>query len=411
MYRQHKSMEKDRIIDSFLNNKYKVGNIEIQCVDILFFICVSLFAYLLRINLFPIVSGDYAGFLDAWFNDIDNFGGFKSLQYNISNYTSPYMYLMCLVANRFNRMYALKNISVLFDYSSAVALMFIIYRMTGNKVKALIGYSVLLLCPTVFIDSAWWCQCDIIYISFILWALYFFLKEKSVTGFVFIGIAFSFKLQTLFIIPFLIIMYLKKKNINIIYIVLVPIVYVIMHIPALIAGRPFMEVLKIYFEQSGYYPWGTLNYPNFYIFLDETMQNMRYADELSGAGTILTIVVLGVLAYYLYISKFETDSNMFVTIALFSVAITVYTLPHMHERYGLLIDIVGIIYGILRPKKLWCTCGFVLVSLLSYMPFLVGVNVVGWPTLATLQLALIISVGYDLHSQIKRGTNRPSVEA
>lgn len=184
----------------------------------------------------------------------------------------------------------------------------------------------------------------------------------------------------------------------------VPVVYVISAIPAWIAGRSMKDLLLIYFDQSSYYPWGTLEYPNIYALLGEAMPDLRHAEEVSGAGTFMTIMLLGCLAYYLYEKRIKLTDELLVTLALFTVALIVYSLPHMHDRYGFLIDLFAIIYGVYRVKKLPITCGFMLVSILTFMPYLIGVDIVPIQYIAIGLLALIVSVGYDLYQQIQANT-------
>lgn len=394
-------MDKDRKIDIFLNREFNIKSFKIRAVDILFIAIVWILGIVLRYKLFPIQSGDYVGCLEIWMNKIREYGGWKSLKYEISNYTSPYMYLMCLVSGIDNTLYALKWISVIFDYIAAIAMFMIVWQLTRNTRKSILGMSFLIFSPTVFVDSAYWCQCDIIYCSFILWSIYFFLKDRSELTMLMVGISFAFKLQAVFILPFLVIMWLKKKNIRIVDFLFIPGIYVILQIPAAMFGRPIGDLLTIYFNQADTYPWCTLQYPNAYIFFDENYTAGHHFNELSGAGTFLAIIVLGVLAYYIYTTKFKLTNNIIITLALFSVAITIYLLPHMHERYGFIIDLLAIIYVIMRPKRFWILLGFTIVSICSYMPFLVGKDIISMSTLAIILLGLIGYVGYDLYYQIK----------
>ena len=389
------------MLDKVLNKSIKIKSIEFKIVDILFVFCLWVIAFVLRYKLFPIESADYFGFLEDWMNQIKELGGFNSLGTKISNYTSPYMYLMCLVSGADNSLYALKMISVVFDYIASIAMFLIIYELTKNTKKSIIGMSLVLLSPTVIIDSAWWCQCDIIYTSIILWALYYFIKDNSTKSFIFLGIAFSFKLQTIFIVPFLIIMWLKKRTIRILDALYVPFIYIIAQLPAWMFGRPFKDLMMIYFDQSNTYPWGTLEYPNLYALLDETIEHMHHMNEVTGAGTYVTILLLGMLAYYIYSKDIELTNDLIITLAMFSVSIIVYTLPHMHDRYGFLIDLLAIIYAVLRPKKLPVMMGFMLVSILTFMPYLLAVHIFDIRIVAVALLGLITYVGYDLYNLIK----------
>ena len=393
---------KERTIDRIMFNKVKIGNITFQVVDLAFILCLFFFGFMIRWKLMPIESADYWGFLEDWMRQIREGGGYRSLGHQISNYTSPYMYIMCFLSYiTDNDLYALKLVSVCFDYAASIAIFLIIFQMTGNVKKSILGMAVLLLSPTVIIDSAYWCQCDIIYTTFILYALYNFFKNNSKWCLIFIGISFAFKQQVLFIVPFLLIMWLKKRTIRLVHFLWVPVIYVISTLPAWMMGRDFKELLLIYFDQSETYPWGTLEYPNIYALLGEAMPDMRHADEVSGAGIFMTIILLGCLAYYFYTKDINMTDELIMTLALFTVGVIVYCLPHMHDRYGFLIDILAIVYGVINIKKLPITFGFFIVSILSFMPYLIVVHIVPIQYVAIIQLGLIAYVGYDLYKQIK----------
>lgn len=393
---------KERTIDRIMFNKVKIGNITFQVVDLAFILCLFFFGFMIRWKLMPIESADYWGFLEDWMRQIREGGGYRSLGHQISNYTSPYMYIMCFLSYiTDNDLYALKLVSVCFDYAASIAIFLLIFQMTENVKKSILGMAVLLLSPTVIIDSAYWCQCDIIYTTFILYALYNFFKNNSKWCLIFIGISFAFKQQVLFIVPFLMIMWLKKRTIRLVHFLWVPVIYVISTLPAWMMGRDFKELLLIYFDQSETYPWGTLEYPNIYALLGEAMPDMRHADEVSGAGIFMTIILLGCLAYYFYTKDINMTDELIMTLALFTVGVIVYCLPHMHDRYGFLIDILAIVYGVINIKKLPITFGFFIVSILSFMPYLIAVHIVPIQYVAIIQLGLIAYVGYDLYKQIK----------
>lgn len=396
---------KERNLDKMMFQEVKLGDITFQVVDLLFVFCLFFFGFMIRWKLMPIESADYYGFLEDWMRQIREGGGFRSLDHQISNYTSPYMYIMCLISYvSKNDLYALKLVSVVFDYGAAVAVFLILYQLTGKVRRSVLGMAAILLSPTVILDSAYWCQCDIIYTTFILYALYRFLKDDSRGCLILTGIAFAFKQQTLFIVPFLLIMWLKGKTIRLRDFVWLPVIYVLSAVPAWLAGRDLKELLLIYFDQSGTYPWGTLEYPNIYALLGEAMPDLRHAAQVSGAGVFMTIILLGCLAYFLYTRKVRITEEMTITLALFSVALAVYCLPHMHDRYGFLIDLLAVVYGILNAKKLPVMCGYFVVSILTFMPYLIAVHIVPIQYLALAMLGLLVYVGYDLYSQIRENS-------
>lgn len=396
----------ERVIDKVMFHELNIGKMKLRVVDLSFIICLFVFSFLIRWKLMPIESADFWGFLEDWMEQIRAGGGFKSLDHQISNYTSPYMYLMCAVSYLTeNNLYGLKMISVVFDYLAAVAVFLILYQLTGNPRRSIMGMAMLLLSPTVILDGAYWCQCDIVYTSFLLFALYYFFKDNSRLCMIFVGISFAFKLQALFIIPFFVIMWLKKKTVKFFDFLWIPVIYVISALPAWGFGRDFKELMGIYFDQAQSYPWGTLEYPNIYALLGEAMPDLRHAGEVSGAGTFMTIMLLGCIAYYFYVKDIKLTGGLTITLALFTTAVIVYTLPHMHERYGFLIDLLAIIYGILNRKKLPVVCGFTLVSILSFMPYLIAVHIVPIQYVAIALLGLIVYVGYDLYRQVQENSS------
>lgn len=221
-------MKKERKLDQFLQYAVEVEGIKFQMVDLLFILCLFVIGLLIRLPLYPITSADYLGCLLPWMEEIRQTGGFFSLNHSISNYTSPYMYLMCLVSyvTRDN-LYALKTVSVVFDYVAALAMFLLVYEITCNVRRSIIGMALVLLCPTVIINSAYWCQCDVIYTSFLLLSLLYFYRDDSRKSLIFMGIAFSFKLQALFFMPFLILMWLKGRTIKFCHFLYIPVMYVL----------------------------------------------------------------------------------------------------------------------------------------------------------------------------------------
>ena len=396
---------KERMIDQIMNKDIKIKGIDFKVVDFAFIGCLFIFAFVIRMNLFPIESADYYGFLQKWMFEIRENDGFWSLGMEISNYTSPYMYIMTILSYiSTNDLYALKLVSVLFEYIGSIAIFLIVYEITKSKRRAILGMAALLLSPTVILDGAYWCQCDMIYTCFLLYSFYYFLKDNSNKSMIFFAISFAFKLQSLFLLPFYMIMWLKKKTILLRHLLWVPVIYVASAVPAWIAGRDLKNVLSVYFSQSGYYLWGTLQYPNIYALLGEAMPDMRHAEEVSGAGLYMTVILLGCIAYYFYTKNVMLTEDVMVTLALFTVAITVYSLPHMHDRYGFFIDLLAIVYGMYKVKRMPVACGFMLISLLTFMPYLIGVTIVPIQYLAIGQLALIVYVGYDLYKQVSGHT-------
>ena len=93
---EDKPAEKERLTDRILTGEVTLKGICFQMVDILFVICLFALAFMIRWKLMPIESADYFGFLEPWMETIRANGGWRSLSMEISNYTSPYMYILII---------------------------------------------------------------------------------------------------------------------------------------------------------------------------------------------------------------------------------------------------------------------------------------------------------------------------
>ena len=369
-------------------------------VDAAFIVAILFLAIFVRLPLLPLETMDYQCCLAEWMDKIREYGAWKSLGMRISDYSPAYMYVMCLVSGFGNTLYALKGVSILFDFAAGLAMFFLVRELTGNRRKGIAAMAAALLCPTVIFNGAWWCQCDIIYVTFMLLSLLFLFREKSILSCLMLGIAFSFKVQAVFLLPFFVILSLKGKTVRFWHLLLVPAVFFVSLIPSWMAGRPLGDLLGVYFLQAGEYPFGTMHFPNFYEFLHESNVYWHHLREVGVFGLCFSFGVLALFAYWAYHRKFRLTPQVMVTLALFSICLVLFTMPHMHERYGLVVDLLAIVYAAQRPGKAPLAAGYILVSLLSYIPYLNHADPLPAIWLAVALLGLNILLGRDLLRQV-----------
>ena len=405
-----------RKLDKFLNLKIPIGKkrdnnpaLKVKVIDFAFVLCVIILSLNARLALFPMISGDYVGFLGPWLHRIRELGGFYSLGHEISNYSSAYMIIMSFLSYlNADPLYSIKAVSVFFDYVAALAVFSLLFVLTESPRRAIIGMSAFLMMPTGILNSAYWGQCDMIYAAFVLLGLCYYCRGSTETAMWLTAVAFAFKLQALFILPFYIIMWLRpyimkngeRATVKLYHFLPIPIPYLLFTIPGIFFGRDIWNSIGVYFLQAGgYYPWLTLNYPNIYAFFGQTYLLEPQIAELGRAGLLTTILALGTLAYFIYVKNVRMNANMMVTTALFSLCLLLYGLPHMHERYGILIDVLAVVYAVLRPRQIPVAIGLITSSLMSYMLFLFGRESLPPLHHAIFQLGLIIFVGRDLYRQ------------
>jgi len=103
--------------------------------------------------------------------------------------------------------------------------------------------------PEVILNSLIWGQSDIIYTLSLMAFIYFLLKERCWLATMMLGIAFAFKLQTVFIGPFVLYLLLVRRLLWR-QLVLAPLMYLLFMIPSALAGRSWRDLLTIYLNQA-----------------------------------------------------------------------------------------------------------------------------------------------------------------
>lgn len=191
-------------------------------------------------------SGDYRSFLDPWFQHLATHG-FAGLADEFSNYNTPYLVLLWLATKLpVSQIVAIKLVSVLFDLLLASFAYAIVreLRPASRWWPVLVGGLILLL-PTVVMNSSAWGQCDAIYASLSLGSLFFLLRRRPWLACALFGLAFAFKLQAIFLLPVLVAVLLVNR-LRVRALVAVPLAFFAALLPAWVAGRGLLSQLAVY---------------------------------------------------------------------------------------------------------------------------------------------------------------------
>lgn len=321
-----------------------------------------------RLSL-PAMSLDMEAGLFNWYGFILKRGFANAFSENFALYTPPYLYLLwlaSLVDGIVSRITLIKLISIGFDILSS----FFIFKITRLKfprtnvpwLAAVIGFSL----PTVMLNSSYWGQCDSIYTAFLLGCLYFLLIERPVWAVFFFGISFAFKLQAIFLVPFLVV-YTLRKRIPWLSAALVPVIYLALSIPAIIVGRDWWDVLTIYLHQTDKFPKWSATTPTIYLPLQGHL-------DLTSGLTVVTVILAGIIVtawIWLAWKKKELDNQKsMVLAALASVALVPFILPRMHQRYFYPQDVLSLVAAFFLPELWFLPILSQIISMIAYGPFL-----------------------------------------
>ncbi|MFE7564991.1 glycosyltransferase 87 family protein [Kitasatospora sp. NPDC057500] len=330
-------------------------------------------------------SRDFTYFLANWYRTLDENGGFQALKESgFSDYNVPYLYLLAaLTYLPVSALTGIKVVSIAFD----LLLAFFAFRIVAlrhprpDDWQPIAAGGAVLLLPTVAFNSGWWGQADSIYTSFIVGSLYFVLRHRPWWACAMLGFALAFKLQTVFVFPFLLVL-LAVRRIPWYSLLALPGVYLALDVPAVLLGTDPVKLLTVYARQTESYQQLTLNAPSVYQFIDQPASAEQAAD-IRGAGVVLagavvlTLVVLAVLSRAGRAARRRDEGHValsddrVVLLATCSAIVVPYLLPSMHDRYFYVADVLTLIAAFLLPRRLWFAPVLTQVaSLAAYLTFL-----------------------------------------
>ncbi len=298
------------------------------------------------------VAGDMVECLIPWYDSIAPTNGIYSLRNYTGNYGMPYVTILWLLHFIPGQVHIkIKAVSIIFEYIAAVAAGLLASHFHDKKkdIAFLFGFALTLFYPPLIINGSIQGQCDGIYVAFVLLTLYALFKNRPALAFILLGCAFAFKLQTIFILPFIILYYYKKRSFSILHILLAPLTVEALYIPALIAGYSPLSPITIYIGQAGYYPQMYMYYPNLWCFFWKWAEYSIF--NIPVIGWVVTLYAFIFLA--LLVTKKVLQDKDWLLIALLTSFLAVYFMPAIHERYGLIPEILVIIYSIAHPKRSW----------------------------------------------------------
>ncbi len=344
-----------------------MSNIEIKFAEfikknlfVIAMMATTLISILIRFPLRDFLSGDLMGYLLPWYDEFKSGGGLPALDHQIGDYNVLYQFFIALFTYLpIKPIYTFKLFSVIFDYVAAGMIFYIIRCLTGQSENdkksswlAWAGYTAFLINPTVFLNSMCWAQCDSIYVSFCLGAILALLKERYTAAFIMLGIAFSFKLQAIFILPFIFFYWFVSRKFSIVKFIYIPVIFILSGIPSYLAGRNVIDVMKVYYKQMGHNLALGAGYPSFWYYfkLDYTDWIKEFYGFMKTPAMLITFTALMSIMIFLMVNDVKPEGEQMIRVCFILAYTCVYFLPCMHERYGFLAEALAIIIAVMSPK-------------------------------------------------------------
>ncbi|MBC7878950.1 MAG: DUF2029 domain-containing protein [Anaerolineales bacterium] len=360
----------------------------------LLFLSIILFvlSLVVRSQIIGYVNRDLT-LIQKWYAHLYTNGMAGLADENFSNYPPAYLYLLwfsTLLSNWISPVSAIKLIPTFFDLLST----FTIFRMARLRYDDDTPYFIaagFFMLPTILFNSTGWGQIDSTYTSFLLLCTYLLLKEKPFWAMIAFGMAFSFKIQSIFLLPFLGILFLKGR-IRWHHFLLIPAVYIVLGIPIALTGRSWPSIFSVYLVLADLFRVLSKNAPNLYIFVPNSFYDIGLR-----IGLGIFLIVMAIWGWINWRARITFTHRQMMLMALAVLALVPFVLPKMHDRYFYPVDVFSYAIIIFAPEMWFVPFLYQLISGLSYSAFLLGAPV------TVIMIAALINTGatiYILRKQI-----------
>jgi Gpi18-like mannosyltransferase len=333
-------------------------------------------------------SYDMRNFFVPWMNAVQD-RGVASLSGDFSGYTPPHIYLMYVASGLVpwvGTVAAIKLINLPFIAILSLAIYHIVLIASESRERAAIAAALLWIAPTPLVNAFAWGQFECLYAAFLALFVLFAIKRAPIAAASMFGVSFAFKPQAIFLMPLLLYLILAKQM-RVWHLVFVPAMYLLLMVPAAIAGRRWLDLVNsVYVGPFEALSMLAVNAPNPWKIV-AALQLVDYRTGLlvgtAVAASAGLVIAVGTL-------RLEPNARTIVLVAALSAALMPYLLPKMHERYFFVADIMTFTLAFVIPR-LWVTAPlFQVGSLLSYLPYL-GLPVHG-PILAILPVTFGLGI-------------------
>lgn len=337
----------------------------------LLFLGITLFglSIFIRYQIYDLSNEDVV-ILQGWYKHFYKKGLESLANGSFSNYPPTYLYLLWvtrLFSNWFGSLVSIKIIPTMFDFLSA-CMIFLMARIKFKGDKPFFLAAAFFSLPTIMFNSTGWGQIDGMYTSFLLGCTYLLIKRKPAYALIMFGIAFSLKSQSIFLLPFLGILFLKGR-VRWYHFLFIPAVYIALAVPAVLIGRSWESILTIYIGQVGQFRSLSMSAPNLYIFISDSFYDIGV-----WIGMGIFLIAMAVWGWINWRAKTVYNDRQLMLLALASLTLVPFVLPKMHDRYFYPVDVFSFATLIFLPEMWFLPLLYQLISSLSYSVFILNAS-------------------------------------
>ena len=269
------------------------------------------------------------------------------------------------------QVFAIKLNSILCDYLCA----YVVYRLVRLKHSRgelpKLAAVFVLFAPTVVLDGAFLGQWDIMYTTAVLAAVLFLALDRPWAVVLCLGLAFSMKLQCLFLAPLFFTAMLRGR-LKPWQLLAIPGVFIALAVPGILAGRPAMSALGAYALQMGEGIYMSVGVANFYSWIPDKGAEGHTFIMLQRSAIIVAAAASLLASFALYRSKERLSAENLMKWGVFFAMLLPFLLQKMHERYFFMADVLFIPLAFCLPEFIPVAVLQTLASLMADVTLLWG---------------------------------------
>lgn len=333
---------------------------------------VMLLGLFLRYSLQPLVVADVEFMNSSWYDAIKAGGvgaiADPSLQFTYSPFHIYFWWIFTKLLPSADTIAVLKATSTLMEVGLSAACVLLCRALMpgdGNKWRRFIAFTLIWLSPILLLNGAGWGQTDASFAALCVLSVLLYLRTKPVWALAALGLALAWKLQAILLLPlFLLLYFCGKKQFSLLWFLLVPAIWVASGLPMALAGQSPLFAVNIYLGQTSLYSQITYNCPNLFALMGEATNVKQMVNGMmSRVGIALCVAALGGMAVWLMVRKPKLDDQTVVLLGAWCVLCCIFLLPRMHERYGLVGEMLLLCWAVSQSKPR--AYAYVLIGLLA----------------------------------------------
>ncbi|MCI7704749.1 MAG: hypothetical protein MSP08_10520 [Clostridiales bacterium] len=364
---------------------------------VLVLLCTAALAMLAvgaHLALLDVKPGRYTKVLEPMLTDMWNYEMVTAMAWEDGAWSGMHLIVMALLSRieHFSWLYAVKLFDLLCQCVAAGAVLRLALQRGAKVYGALAAMFACVLAPTMLENAGVWAQSDATFAMLTLWGLALLLDDHPFAGCVLWGLALGTKLQSAFLFPLLIVLFMKNR-VQLRHILALAAAAFLCQIAIVLDGQGLMGLVTRYAVQLEDARWElglSDGMPNVY-----KLMNVASTREFSGMGLYLGIAgALLVVAALLRTRRDLTNDTLLLGALLLACGLPLI-LPQMNARSWYLAGMLA--FACAGNARRMIAAGLIeFISLCAYMASIFGFDVVPTVPLALMAIGTAVLVLLEL---------------